>query len=469
VRASPLALEMPRSGALREAPPASSRELSNFQGMKAPEDRSFTAEYSSDDEPAGHGHPGAALPALRKMLSSKVALMLVCVPLAWILWAFVEVSPSVTFVVNVGAIIPLSWLISEATEQLEVDVGATLGTLLNSSFGNVVEIILSISAIRAGLVKVVQAALLGSILMNLLLVLGCCFFVAGIKSHEVKFNTQSATYQLCLLAVSSLALCVPTSLAVFDDWSTAEERLLLSRGVAVLLMSMYLQWLVFNLSTHHDLFAPAHSPLNVDKLETKHALCRGSPSEVTTTDLEGLMDSDISDAEEDGAHMPPWLSTAILLGATVAVSFHCDWLVEAIDPVTKEFGVKRAFIATVLLPMVGNFSEEIAAVTIASKGKLNLAMGVAIGAATQVALLVVPIAVLLGWAMGADLDLDFEVFQVQLLVVSILVVGFCLQDGHANWLKGSMLMTTYVIISTAFWFIHDREFVSGGIPPPRGR
>lgn len=464
---------MPKSSEALISTRLSSREVANNPSMmrKNPDDdRSFELESGSEDD-YGHDSQGpetAAGPALRKIFSSKVALLLIFVPTAWILWAFVdlETQPAVTFVVNFGAIIPLSWLISEATEQLEVDVGATLGTLLNSTFGNVVEIILSVSAIRAGLIKVVQAALLGSILMNLLFVLGCCFFVCGIRSHEIKFNTQSATYQLCLLAVGSLALCVPTSLAAFDEWSSESERLMLSRGVAVLLISMYLQWLVFNLSTHHDIFAPAHSPLHVEK--KAHLRCRGTLAEVTASNLEALCDnSDVSDAEpENEPHLPPQISTAILLMATVLVAFHCDWLVEAINPVAKEFGVKRAFIATVLLPIVGNFSEVIAAISIASKGKLNLAMGVAIGAATQVALLVVPIAVLLGWAFDKKLDLDFEVFQVQLLVVSILVVSLALQDGHANWLKGTMLMTTYAIVALAFFFIHDREFDSGGIAPP---
>merc|ERR1719487_1668173 len=153
-------------------------------------------------------------------------------------------------------------------------------------------------------------------------------------------------------------------------------------------------------------------------------------------------ESDISEDEDDDEPEINWVCACLMLAiATVLVAFHCDWLVESINPVCHQFGVKKSFIATVLLPMVGNFSEVIAAVSIACKGKLDLAMGVAIGSATQIALCVIPVAVFIAAFFDQPLDLDFETFQVKLLVISLLVTALLLLDGEANWLKGSLLIT----------------------------
>lgn len=384
------------------------------------------------------------------IFTQKIAVLMLCVPAAIVLHFMGDgISPVWNFSANFMSIIPLAWLISECTEHLEKKVGPAIGVLLNSTFGNVVEIILSIQAIRQGKVKLVQSSLMGAILMNLLFVLGCCFFVTGVKSHTTQFNTNNASYNLSLLAVATTALLVPTSQAVFDEWSLPIERLDLSRGVAILLAFMYIQWLVFNLSTHDKLFAQ-QTPI---------------PGRNSSMNLGDGIDEADAESDEDEPALPMPIASAILGFATLLVTFHCDWLVESIDPVCTTLGVKKAFIATVLLPMVGNFSEEIAAVTIASKGKVDLAMGVAIGSATQIATMVIPIVVLLGWFLDQPLDLDFEVFQVKLLMFSILVAALCLQDGQANWLKGSMLMTAYLIIASAFWFVHDREYLSEGVAP----
>jgi len=411
--------------------------------------------------------------ALKHLLSSKLALLLVCVPLAWILH-YVGATPLGHFGANFGAIIPLAWLISEATDQLEGIVGPTIGVLLNSTFGNMVEIILSVQAIRAGLVKVVQSSLLGAMLMNLLFVTGCCFMVTGLKFHSVSFNPNAVSYSLGLLGIAMLALLVPSELAATDEWSSPSERLTLSRFVAVLLGLMYFQWLIFNMCTHSQLFNATPPQDATGKLmdgegETvsREGRLRASAAvDIVRAggDMSSISDDDFE--EEDEPHLPGWLSCLILLLSTILVAFHCDYLVESIEPVTKQLHIHEAFVATVLLPMVGNFSEEIAAINIARKGKLDLAMGVAIGSATQIAMLVVPVVVFLGAAMGQPFDLDFEVLQVRLLLASLLVASLCLRDSQANWLKGSMLITAYLIIASAFWFMCDEEFRSAGVARP---
>jgi len=435
-------------------------------------------EELSEGGDAGQGKDRTCI-ALKAMYCQPIALMLPFVPAAWVLHSVAEatggetgpIKPLYQFVSNFLSIIPLAWVISESTEHLEKKVGPMAGTLLNQTFGNVVEIILSITAIRQGLVKLVQSSLLGAMLMNILGVLGLCFFVAGVKFHRKKFNQAQATYNIGLLSVSSLALAVPTGLAVFDDWSTPQERLALSRWVALCLFLMYCQWLAFNLCTHQALFDKrkkndvhwfwAQPRGSITEAELKNT---GDPS-YKLMPTEKAEDATDDEDEDDEPTINFSCACLMLAIATVLVAFHCDWLVESINPVCAEFGVKKAFIATVLLPMVGNFSEVIAAVSMACKGKLDLGMGVAIGSATQIALCVIPVVVFIAWIYDKPLDLDFEAYQVKLLVISLLVTALMLLDGEANWLKGSLLVTSYVIMASSFFFIHDREFASAGEPP----
>jgi Ca2+:H+ antiporter len=388
--------------------------------------------------------------------SSKIAFLLVCVPVAWCLHLLTEgteVEPMYTFLANFGSIVPLAWLISESTEQLEKIVGPAIGVLLNSTFGNLVEIILSVQAIRKGMVKLVQSSLLGAMLMNLLLVTGVCFIIYGVQKHSGEYNTHSSSYSLSLMGVATLALIVPTELANTDEFSTALERVNLSLGVSILLAAMYVQWLAFNMFTHYRLFQKQKQKQGL--LQHKGTITiPGEPC-----DFHEAV-SDVSD--EESGHLPCRVSVAMLLFCTVLVAFHCDFLVESIEPVTHKFKIKEAFMATVLLPLVGNASEIIAAISIASKGNIDLAMGVAIGSGVQISLLVVPIAVWLSYMWGVNFDLDFEVFQVKLLMASILVAALCLNDGQLNWLKGSMMVTAYTIIAAGFFFIHDEEFHSNG-------
>jgi len=438
------------------------------------EDEDGDEELSSEPtEPEARENKGQGTCAgLRIMFCRSIACLLIFSPIAFVL-AYVamstgggdinegSISPMFTFIFNFFAVIPLAWVISECTEHLEKKVGPMLGTLLNATFGNVVELILSITAISQGKVKLVQSALLGAMLMNVSGVLGLCFLVAGINFHRKKFNQFQATYNLSMLAVAALAMSAPTGLAVFDDFSSQAERLRLSRWVAFCLLMMYIQWVAFNLCTHATLFDRKAKDNRWFWAKT------GPQGEVIDDKSYSKVDSE-SEKPDDDDDEPEinWVCCVIMLGiSTVLVAFHCDWLVESIDPVCDRFGVKKAFVATVLLPMVGNFSEVIAAVSIACKGKLDLAMGVAIGSATQIALCVIPVAVFIAWGYGVPLDLDFEVFQVKLLVVMILVATLVVLDGEANWLKGSLMLTAYCIIASSFWFIHDREYLLAGEEP----
>merc|ERR1712232_913842 len=279
-----------------------------------------------------------------------------------------------------------------------------------------------------------------------------------------------------LLGVACVGLIVPTTLAVFDEETLGIERLALSRGIAIALAFMYMQWLFFNLASHAHLFNSkkkgATTETNeakimeleekMDKLMTPKKASfdpragQSAQSAVVPMGAKAVKQSGSDDEDEhEGPVMSVPVASGLLLICTILVALQCDFLVESIDPVAKAYNVKKAFIATVLLPMVGNFSEEIAAVTIAFKGNIDMAMGVAMSSAVQISTLAIPAAVLIAWALGVPLDLDFEVYQVKLLFCAIIVSSLSLQDGQANWLKGSMLMTTYIMVAASFWFVHD--------------
>lgn len=438
---------------------------------------------------------GGTCVALKGMFSNWITVLLVFVPIAWVLHIIGHgVQPIWNFLTNIGAIIPLSWIISESTEHLEKVVGPMWGTLLNSTFGNVVEILMSLQALRIGLVKVVQSSLLGAILMNLTGVLGLCVMAVGIKHWSATFNFNLAIYNLGLLSVACLGLVVPTGLSYYDDWSRPEEMETLSRWVAGMLLFMYIQWLIFNLCSHSHLFTGMteekkdhesywEKEASLRKHELKGDLLKKTttismsepgyliplatdeePSVLQVEKVTSVVDAGNEDEEDEPVIAAP-CACVMLLVATVLVAFHCEFLVDSIEGVQEEFSIKKAFIATVILPMVGNFSEVIAAVSIACKGKIDLAMGVAIGSATQIALCVIPISVFIGMAYGQNMDLDFELYQVKLMTVSITVVILLMLDGRANWLKGSLLVTVYLILCSGFWFMHDREFSSEGESP----
>lgn len=272
------------------------RESSYESGFSDEEDDGFSDRDPERLESNGH--------AIQHFFFRPICGLLVCVPLAIILQLVGDVDHKWRFFANFGAIVPLSWMIGASTEHLEHYVGATIGALLNSSFGNAVEILLSLSALNLGKIKLVQSTMLGSILGNLLFVLGGCFIVASRRSAMTKFNANSATYNLSLLSVSVLALVVPTGLAAFDEFSTTDERLNLSRAVGLLLGFMYLQWLYFALSTHSGLFdTPSPEPA-----------------------LGNVSHEIMENGDEKEPILPAPMCMVVLFSATALVAFHCDWL-----------------------------------------------------------------------------------------------------------------------------------------------
>lgn len=357
-----------------------------------------------------------------------VSWCLLAAPLA-ILSVYLKWPATYVFWFNFLTMIPLASVLGDFTEEAALHTNETIGGLINASFGNAVEVVVAIQALLANEIRVVQASMLGSIFSNLLLVLGCCFFFGGLYYKEQTFNSTAATANMGLLALSSIALILPTPFAEY--YLTHDEHVLIvSRIAAFFLLFMYIQLLVFQLRTHAHLF---------DEGST-------------------VGQSSTSSAAVEEPAMSFAMAMMGLLGTTLLVAVFSEYLVGSIDGFVESSGVSRTFVGLILLPIVGNAVEHVTAVTVAMKDKMDLAMGVAVGSCTQISLFVVPLTVLVGWSLDRDMTLNFPHFEIILYIMSVLVVSIVLGNPRCNWLEGSLLITTYVLIAVGFWFEKVKDF-----------
>jgi Ca2+:H+ antiporter len=374
-------------------------------------------------------------------VSYVISAMLLFVPVGIALGATHQ-DDTVVFIMNFLAIIPLAKLLGDATEELALHTNQSIGGLLNASFGNAVEIIISIFALKAGLIRVVQSSLIGSILSNLLLVLGMCFLAGGVYFENLTFNQTAAQTATGLLFISVLGVMMPAALKAQiesdeakklaaannesfsanlteEEWShtlSVDTRLLiLSRGTALIMLIIYGLFLFFQLKTHKVLY---ESP---------------TPEE----------------EEEKGMTWP--VALLALAAITVLVAVCSEYLVDSIDGITHAWGISETFAGMILLPIVGNAAEHLTAVTVSIKGKIDLAIGVAVGSSQQIAMMVTPLMVILGWIIGQPMSLYFEIFETAVLFMTVVLVFALVLDGSSNWLEGSMLIGVYFILGIAFY------------------
>ncbi|KAI9890344.1 MAG: hypothetical protein M1814_004254 [Vezdaea aestivalis] len=371
----------------------------------------------------------AAWLVYKTLTNSYINVFLVFVPLGIIAGA-VGWSPTAIFVLNFCAIIPLAALLSFATEELSAKLGQTIGGLMNATFGNAVELIVSIVALKAGEIRIVQSSMLGSILSNILLVLGCCFIAGGYGREQQEFNTTVASTMSSLMAVASASLIIPATLyAVLRSSKSAnssENILILSHGTAIILLILYHMYLYFQLKSHKRLFDGSQDPQSEE------------------------------DPEDEEEHiLTPVAAGIALIIVTVLVAVCAEYLVGSIDSIVETSGMSKTFIGLVLIPIVGNAAEHVTAVIVAYKDKMDLAIGVAIGSSMQIALLVTPFLVILGWIIGQPMTLHFQTFETVVFFLSVLVVNYLIQDGASNYLEGAMLLGTYFIIALAFFIYPD--------------
>lgn len=391
----------------------------------------------------------------RTLLNSWINVLLVAAPVGIALNYVHSVNRIAVFVVNFIAIVPLAAMLSFATEEIALRTGETLGGLLNATFGNAVELIVAIIALIDGKVNIVQTSLIGSILSNLLLVMGFCFFFGGLRRPEQYFNTTVAQTAASMLALAAASVIVPT---VFDAAANTptEDVAKLSRGTAVILLVVYGAYLFFQLKTHSQVFneqsqkVPAKpwsrgsSNANIKQgLMVPAAMVGGR-----AVDKDNFNITLEEEEEEDDPQLHFWVAIATLAGSTVIIALCAEFMVGSIDAITQNGALSDEFVGLILLPIVGNAAEHATAVTVAVKDKMDLAIGVAVGSSMQVALFLIPLLVVIGWGMGNDeMNLSFDTFQVAVMFVAVLLVNYLIGDGKSHWLEGWLLMCLYAIIA----------------------
>jgi Ca2+:H+ antiporter len=369
------------------------------------------------------------------IMNNYINFLLLLAPFA--IWAYAgEWGDTWVFVLNFFTMMPLANMLGEATEALAFHTGDTIGGLVNATFGNAVEVIIAIFALKSGEVALVQSSLIGSMLSNMLFVLGCCFiagYMGGAK--ESSFNGQGASINMSLLFLSSFAMLVPSFYLyakpvssdnpLIDkilDGTSDSNVVSLSHISALFLIVMYLLLLYYQLFTHRE-----------------------EPHNAANQDEEDKADND--DLEEPAFSLTG--SMILLLAATILVSIFSELLVSSIDGFTKTASIPKSFVGLILLPIVGNAVEHICAVRVALKNNMELALGVAVGSATQISLFVVPVCVVAGWIMDVPMTLAFNAFEAITYIISTIIVYVIVADGKSNWLEGAMLIILYCLVGVA--------------------
>jgi len=351
-------------------------------------------------------------------------------------------NPTALFVVSCLAIVPLAGWMGRATEHLAEHLGQGVGGLLNATFGNAAELIIGLFALSKGLTGVVKASITGSIIGNVLLVLGLSFLSGGLKFRKQEFNRVAAGVSATALTLAAIALVIPT---VFHQtaaavpvaqggWTPAKEQGL-SLAIAVVLFLTYALMLVFSLMTHREVFGADDS---------KDVACEAG-EELTCMEA------------EEGAPAP-WSvgkSVGALLGATAFVALISEFLVGAIESARESLGLTEIFVGVIVVAIIGNAAEHSSAVLMALRNKMDVSIGIAVGSSLQVALFVAPVLVFASYLFGRPMNFEFTVPEVVAVVASVIIVEQISSDGESNWIEGLQLLSVYAVLAVLFYFLPD--------------
>ena len=334
---------------------------------------------------------------------------------------FLEWGDLIVFITAALAILPLAAWMGTATEEIAVVVGPGIGGFLNATFGNATELIIALVALNAGLIDVVKASITGSIISNLLLVMGLSMLLGGIRYKEQTFESVVARVNASSMNLAVIAILLPTAMNYTSIGISETTVQNLSLAVAVVLILVYGLTLLFSMKTHAYLY------------------------EVGVAETE---------AQEEVTHTKPniWLWSGVLLVCTLLVAFESELLVGSLEVATSKLGLSSLFTGVILVPIIGNAAEHATAVTVAMKNKMDLSMSVAVGSSMQIALFVAPVLVIAGWVIGQPMDLDFNPFELVAVAVSVLIANSISSDGKSNWLEGTLLLAAYTVLGFAFYF-----------------
>ncbi|MFR4163008.1 MAG: calcium/proton exchanger [Paraclostridium sordellii] len=341
--------------------------------------------------------------------------LLIFIPIS-IIGEFMHLPPTVMFVLAALSIIPLAGLMGEATEEISFYTGPKIGGFLNATFGNATELIISFFALKAGLFEVVKASIAGSVIGNILLVLGASMLFGGLKHKNQTFNKKVIEVSSSMLLFAVIGLCIP---AIFTH--TIDPKLLntryegLSIVVAIIMFAIYILSLVFSFFTHKDIYSIDHE-------------------------------------EEGSAKWSLKKSIIILAIATILIAIESEFLVSGVDSITATLGLSEFFVGIILIPIIGNAAEHSTAIVMSMKNKMDVSVEIAVGSSLQIILFVAPVLIFLS-LLFTPMSIVFNQFELVSLIVSVLIVNRVASDGESNWLEGVQLLSVYLIIAAGFFIL----------------
>ena len=351
---------------------------------------------------------------MRRLSRPSLDWLLVFVPVSIV--AELLGQPTVVFITSALAIVPLAGLIGRSTEQVAARVGPRLGGLLNATFGNITELIVCVLLIRADNFLIVKASLIGSILGNLLLVLGIAFVVGGFRHKEQAFSARAAGVHSASLLLAVAGLLMPALLVLTTPDVGFVQKEVVSGVVAIVLIVLYLAALVFTEITHAHLFERKEEP-------------------------------------ENGATWSMRRSVIVLVGAALVVGLESELLVRSLTPAIEALQLPPIFVGLILIPIIGNAAEHSSAVFFAVKNRIDITLEIAVGSSTQIAMFVAPILVFVSLALGHPMDFVFSAFEIAVVSLATLIVALIALEGRSNWLSGFQLVGAYIVIGAASFFI----------------
>ena len=360
-------------------------------------------------------------PLLKEIRHNPLLWLLVFVPVVFIgehLW---PEAPTLLFVLSVFAIVPLAALLSSATESVAAKTGDAIGGLLNATLGNLTELVIALTALRAGEYILVKASIAGAIVTNTLFTLGASLFLGGLKHHLQEFNRVGARFQAGLLFLATIALLLPSALGASDRAEPTAFMESLSVALAILLIAIYCLGLLFSLRTHRELFRSVES----------HG--------------------------EEEAHWPIGLAVGTLLGVTIVVALVSEIFVESVQGAALALGMSTAFVGFIVVALVGAAAEIAVAFSAARKDRLDLCVGIALGSSTQIALFVAPVLVLASYVLGpSPMTLQFWPAAVFMMLIATITASFIANGGRSAWFVGVLVLGVYLTFAITLYLLPPR-------------
>jgi len=348
---------------------------------------------------------------------SRASWLLVLVPVTLLLRHFTHLSDTWIFLLSALAMVPLARLLSEATEQLALHTGASLGALLNVTFGNAGELVIGFFALREGLQNVVKASITGSILMNLLLTMGVSMIAGGLRERELRFNPLQARSRATMMTLAAIGLIFPAAYHLLGGSGARSHEADLSLEFSIILLVTYVLSLLFTLRTHRDLLSARHD-------------------------------------EDEAPHWSATMAGSMLAVSALGIAFMGEVLVGSIEAASRALHMSDLFAGIIVIAIAGNAAEATSAIRAAMRGRMDLSVGIASGSSMQIALFVAPSLVLLSHSVGpGPMDLVFTSVELLALVIAIVIHGQIAGDGEANWMEGVQLLAVYCMLGVMFYLM----------------